>query len=366
MKKKILLIFDFESNGGTKTYFYNLVNFIEKSNYDIEIIIKKKSSLTELEIIQLRRKHKIIFFPNFYKQDNLNQHPFFFIFYRFIFCFKYAFKYNKIIVSTGNYFHFFNFAILNNKFIYILHTYPILYSNKKIVFLLRQLYFYFLNFFNFKIITVSNFSKKKILAYTNFNETKVKVIYNYVDFKLPNTKKTFDRNIILTVGHVEEWKNPNYWLNVAITICEKRNDITFIWVGSGSLIFEMINKTPKCYLNNIKWVGNSNNVKEFYLHSTIYFQPSKIESFGISVLEAMSFGLPCVVSSEGGLIEIVRDNSNGYIIDINNIENSISKLELLIDNKFKREEFSLNSIQYQKEFFSIYIWEKQMSINIYD
>lgn len=47
----------------------------------------------------------------------------------------------------------------------------------------------------------------------------------------------------------------------------------------------------------------------------LYVQPSFAEGFGIAVVEAMSCGLPAVVSNCGGMPEIVQDGRTGWIID---------------------------------------------------
>ncbi len=128
----------------------------------------------------------------------------------------------------------------------------------------------------------------------------------------------------------------------------------------------MKNKTPRHYLDRIKWIGNSNNVDEFYKQAMVYYQPSKIESFGLSVVEAMSFGLPCVVSCEGGLLEVVQENINGFFVEINNIEDSIIKIGQLVEDSKLRGFFSTNSIIIQDQIFSRSIWEQKMYINIYE
>ena len=59
-------------------------------------------------------------------------------------------------------------------------------------------------------------------------------------------------------------------------------------------------------------ISNERKV-ELYRHSDLYIQPSYYEGFGNSVLEAMSYGTPCLVSSYTAQPEVVR--SSGYIIN---------------------------------------------------
>ena len=93
MQKKLLLVTDFESNGGTKTYFYNLIKFLDKSNYKIYVYLKTNSTLTNLEIKNLSQKYNIKFFPQYYTHENIIKYKLLFIFYRLIFCITFAFKF---------------------------------------------------------------------------------------------------------------------------------------------------------------------------------------------------------------------------------------------------------------------------------
>ena len=66
----------------------------------------------------------------------------------------------------------------------------------------------------------------------------------------------------------------------------------------------------------VKWLGHVpwNNLVEWYRAATIFIMPSYYETFGISCLEAMAFGLPVVATSAGGLPEIIEDGVNGVLV----------------------------------------------------
>lgn len=67
---------------------------------------------------------------------------------------------------------------------------------------------------------------------------------------------------------------------------------------------------------NIKFLGYRRDVAALYRIANIYFQPSLIESHGISVLDAMQFGVPAVVSDAGGLPESVIEGETGFIVPV--------------------------------------------------
>ncbi len=54
---------------------------------------------------------------------------------------------------------------------------------------------------------------------------------------------------------------------------------------------------------------------EVYPQTDIYIQMSRMDTFGFTVLEAMSFGLPIISTSHKALPEMVVDGENGYIVN---------------------------------------------------
>ena len=63
-----------------------------------------------------------------------------------------------------------------------------------------------------------------------------------------------------------------------------------------------------------------------YLKSDIYINLSRIESFGITFVEALSANLPVLTFNTKGANEIIIDKYNGYIIKGNNIKTFCRKL----------------------------------------
>ena len=67
----------------------------------------------------------------------------------------------------------------------------------------------------------------------------------------------------------------------------------------------------------------------------MYVNLARIESFGITFIEAMASGLPIISFNTKGANEIITNNYNGYIIDFNDIDNFVKKIKdiLIIVNK---------------------------------
>ena len=80
------------------------------------------------------------------------------------------------------------------------------------------------------------------------------------------------------------------------------------------------------------------NLHKILSASSIYLMCSYTESFGIVLLEAMSFGIPCIAfDSAEGAREVIENGKNGYLISNRSFDNMIEKIMYLVDNSSVRE-----------------------------
>lgn len=161
------------------------------------------------------------------------------------------------------------------------------------------------------VITVSHFLQKELIK----RDSKIHstVIYLSIDenkWKWVGTSVKNKYNV-LTVGSISseisyKRKGVDRWLMVV----KNNPDHHFTWIGLSDTMRKNIseqytNMTIYSYIDNSK-------LKTFFESSYFYLQPSRIETFGVSVLEAMMMGCFPMVSIENSLPEVV--GNNGVII----------------------------------------------------
>ena len=66
--------------------------------------------------------------------------------------------------------------------------------------------------------------------------------------------------------------------------------------------------------------------------------PTRVEeTFGVSVVEAMSCGVPCIVSKTGGLQDVIEDGVSGFHVPVGDVDAIKSKLiELIRDPALRK------------------------------
>lgn len=85
--------------------------------------------------------------------------------------------------------------------------------------------------------------------------------------------------------------------------------------------------------------------------------PSQIiETFGLTILEGMSYGLPCIVPPVGGVTELVCEGVNGYKVDSRETEELVNKIKLILEDDEKYKKMSNEAIKISKNFsFDVFI-----------
>jgi glycosyltransferase involved in cell wall biosynthesis len=71
-------------------------------------------------------------------------------------------------------------------------------------------------------------------------------------------------------------------------------------------------------------------------HAEVFVLPSRVEPFGIVVVEALHAGRPVIVSSRGGAGEIVRDGREGLVVDPLDTDALARALAQLLDDEALR------------------------------
>lgn len=88
--------------------------------------------------------------------------------------------------------------------------------------------------------------------------------------------------------------------------------------------------------DNLTIVFSCADVVPYYQSASILLSLSRpnecVETFGLTILEALSFGIPCIVPPVGGPVELVSDGCEGYLMSSDRVEDISEKLVFLQKN----------------------------------
>jgi glycosyltransferase involved in cell wall biosynthesis len=158
-------------------------------------------------------------------------------------------------------------------------------------------------------------------------EKKSIVIYNSIDCnyytsghnireKLGYSQSDF---IVGTIAQIAFHKGIDIIVEAAQICCNVNDNIKFVVVGPiavkenefASNIQKQI-KAINCQ-DKINLVGPRKDIPDFLASIDLFFLPTRKETFGLVIGEALAAGVPVITSDVGGIPEIIKDNKNGYM-----------------------------------------------------
>mgnify|MGYP004551632477 CR=1 FL=1 len=101
-------------------------------------------------------------------------------------------------------------------------------------------------------------------------------------------------------------------------------------------------------------------LKEYFLAADVFTLPTRMDSWGLVINEACAYGLPIVTTNccNAGL-EMVKNDVNGYIVNINTPENIVKKINVILKDDRLNREMRKNSLLMAKK----YTIETMTSVN---
>lgn len=188
-----------------------------------------------------------------------------------------------------------------------------------------------------KIIAVSNFTKDQILKNYNVEPGKTSVIYNGIDLNTQSfseedveaTKKGFvldNKPVLLFVGRVDDPRKGLDMLIKALPKVLKKGDVNLLVVGKGDQTKARELAESIGVSNKIVFTGFVDDItlKKCYALCDVYVCPSRLEGFGLTLLDAMAAGKPIVATRVGAIPEVIRDKANGVLAEPDD-ENSLAR-----------------------------------------
>lgn len=161
---------------------------------------------------------------------------------------------------------------------------------------------------------------------------------------------------ILFVGRLTEQKQPVFFIQL-INEINKIIPVEVNMIGEGELHDNVVYEISKLNIqNNIHLLGFKKNPYPFFKNSKIFVLPSTFEGFGLVALEALSFGIPCVVSNVGGLPQIVDDNCGKLCTNTEEYIQEIKRLLLdseYYDNKSEAAYKKFKQINQKQDFLDV-------------
>lgn len=191
--------------------------------------------------------------------------------------------------------------------------------------------------------------------------TNTTIIPNSLPFETEKKAELINKKII-AVGRLTDQKGFDMLIDVFDMVRSKMPDWELNIFGEGedfSALESKIKSKKAEHCINLR--GSVKNISKKYFESSIFALSSRWESFGLVVIEAMSYGLPVVAFDCDGPKNIIADGENGFLIPKFDLRLFSEKLLCLMQSSELRSKLgsqaSESSVEYQEKNI-IPIWNK--------
>ena len=172
---------------------------------------------------------------------------------------------------------------------------------------------------------------------------KIRVLHNAV--KMPGIRQErYDKKDILFLGRIGQRKGVFDLLSAVPKIVEQDSGIHFYLGGDGDIDLAKRLCAEKQITEHVTFLGwVTGEEKERYLKKcSVFVLPSYHEGMPMAILEAMSYGNVVVSTYTGGILDIIKDGENGYLVQAGDVD-GIARAILSATNGERKEEIGKNA-----------------------
>lgn len=229
--------------------------------------------------------------------------------------------------------------------------------------------------FTHQVTAISKATKLALSEYEFIPKSKVQVIYNGImgldcdEAEVTRLKErykiTSKDTVFGTVARLDPIKNQTMMIKAFAKVADESQLVKLIIVGDGEernnleALVEELN-----IQNSVIFTGYEAQPKNLISLIDIFLLSSLSEGTSMTLLEAMSLGKPCVVTDAGGNKEVILDGVNGVVTENKNCDEFSKGMSMLLTNSEKRNEMSTNAKARFNKVFTVNQMVKQFS-NIY-
>jgi glycosyltransferase involved in cell wall biosynthesis len=170
---------------------------------------------------------------------------------------------------------------------------------------------------------------------------------------------------LLTVAGLIQRKGIDLLLKAAEQVLTENPGWTWKLIGDGPLRSSVLEFIRNKKLENrlILQSPAGPDISADYQQTAIYVMTSRFEAFPLVLLEAMSWGIPCIsFNCPSGPNEIIQDGKTGLLVPPEDISALITAINSLITNKDLRINMSVAGLQAVQQYYPESVYKKWQAV----
>lgn len=183
---------------------------------------------------------------------------------------------------------------------------------------------------------------------------KLTVLHNGVIIPTDMCSPCANQNVLF-LGRLDKRKSPDILLRASAAALNAAPEMRIVFGGDGNLdqyraLSRDLGIDDRC--DFLGWVSGEDK-ERLFKEAGIYCLPSKNEAMPMSVMEAMSYGVPVITTNVGGVPQLIENGVDGILIDVDDVEGLSDSLLELASFPERRAELGLAGRMRIEESFSV-------------
>lgn len=221
-----------------------------------------------------------------------------------------------------------------------------------------------------RIIAVSNAVRRSLLEQQFVPPERIVMVHNGIDVdrfasgpsetppQMFGYKDNKRKNVGMA-GHLSPIKGQDVFLRAAAIVSNQRDDVDFVIAGedksrSGENRVQIEQLTTELGLaDRVHSLGWVHDLRDFYNSLDVFVSPSRIEPFGLVILEAMACRIPVIATASEGATEIIEQGMTGRLVPVEDHHALADEILNLLDSDPERKRLSHNAFVVTKDRFSL-------------
>ncbi len=224
-----------------------------------------------------------------------------------------------------------------------------------------------------KIIVLTPNAKREFLSYGVGKEKQFRILENGIcpenfnrDKKLKNQlRKKFhikeDELVFGMAGRLVPLKGHRFFIKVFSKLVKTGSKTKAVIIGAGPEDPGLKKVVEKYGLKDkVIFTGYRKDMEKAIQLMDVLIQPSLVEGFGLTLIEAGAAGIPAVGFKVGGIRDIIKNMYNGILVDCKDIKGIYKAMQYFIDNPAKVEDMGKNAKKRVQKHYTLDNMQKKL------